>query len=345
MRRLLLLSLLPALVLLVAPGCPLDIRIRCDEPDGCPQGQVCVRGDCEPVDTVRIGDACGEHADCGPGRTCGTGFPGGYCLLACSDAAPCPAGSVCAPGLGQCLRTCGEACARPGYGCGHVPDASGPLSACVPVTTSTDGGCTGSGCEVPDAGCTGSGCEVPDAGCTGSGCGAPDAGCASTVEVGGACTRPCECADAAAACVGGTCTLTCSTDFTCRDGRRCSNASCVVGARIGEACRDTFECSDFASCPRERMRCEEKCNPGSGLCEPGYQCAPDGLCVQECSGTPVSVGEDCENSLDCAPCSVCLSSGAELRCRQPCRLDRDCPGGATGACEQVGDTKACRLSL
>ncbi|CAM4511038.1 MULTISPECIES: hypothetical protein [Myxococcus] len=93
------------------------------------------------------------------------------------------------------------------------------------------------------------------------------------------------------------------------------------------------------------MRCEEKCNPESNHCEAGYQCAPDGLCVQECSGTPVSVGEDCENSLDCAPCSVCLSSGAALRCRQPCRLDRDCPGGATGACEQVGNTKACRLSL
>ncbi|QDE67324.1 MULTISPECIES: hypothetical protein [Myxococcus] len=93
------------------------------------------------------------------------------------------------------------------------------------------------------------------------------------------------------------------------------------------------------------MRCEESCNPGGTLCEAGYQCAPDGLCVKECSGTPASVGEVCENSLDCAPCSVCLSSGTELRCRQPCRLDRDCPGGATGACEQVGDTKACRLSL
>ncbi|RKH20375.1 hypothetical protein D7X74_04235 [Corallococcus sp. CA047B] len=93
------------------------------------------------------------------------------------------------------------------------------------------------------------------------------------------------------------------------------------------------------------MRCEEKCNPvGGGLCESGYQCAPDGLCVRECSGTPSSVGEVCENSLDCAPCSVCLSSGAAPRCRQPCRLDRDCPGGAPGACELVGDTKACRLS-
>ncbi|WP_420811439.1 DUF7107 domain-containing protein [Myxococcus hansupus] len=451
MRRFFLLSLLPALVLLVAPGCPLDIRVRCDEPGDCPQDFVCVRGDCEPATPERIGAACDTAAHCGPGLTCGTGFPGGYCLLACSEATPCPQGSVCATELGQCLRTCGETCTRPGYGCGPVPNASGPLRACVPVTTPPDGGCTDAGCEIPDGGCTGAGCEgpdggctgaecegpdggctgaecegpdggctgqgcetpdggcsgegceapdagcsgsgcetpdggcsglecespdagcsgpsceppdagcsgpgcespdagcsgpgceSPDAGCTGTGCGQPDAGCASTVPVGGACTRPCECADAAAACVSGTCTLTCSTDFTCRDGRRCTDGQCVVGARIGEPCRDTFDCPDFASCPRERMRCEERCNPGSGLCEAGYQCAPDSVCVQACSGSPASVGDDCENSLDCSPCSVCLTSGAALRCRQPCRLDRDCPGGAAGSCEQVGSTRACRL--
>ncbi|WP_255442802.1 hypothetical protein [Corallococcus sp. Z5C101001] len=346
MRRFLLLSLVPALVLFAATGCPLDIRVRCDESQGCSQGQVCVGGECEPVDADRLGEACGADADCGPGLTCGMGFPGGYCLLACSAKRSCPRGSVCATELGQCLRTCGEDCVRPGYGCGVVPDPSGTLNACVPVTPPTDGGCTGAGCEVPDGGCPDAGCVKPDGGCTGAGCSPPDAGCSSTVELGGTCSRACECADPAAACEGGACTLKCSLDFTCRDERRCTNTHCVVGPRLGGACRDSFDCPGIATCPRERLRCEEKCNPaGAGLCEPGYQCAPDGLCVRECSGTPSSVGEVCENSLDCAPCSVCLSSGTALRCRQPCRLDRDCPGGATGACEQVGDTKACRLSL
>ncbi len=344
MRRLFLLLLLPAWVLLVAPGCPLDIRIRCDESGGCPQGEVCVRGDCEPATSgLHIGDACGADADCGPGLTCGMGFPGGYCLLSCSEATSCPPGSVCARALGQCLRTCGETCARPGYGCGAVPDSSSPLSACVPLMTPSDGGCTGAECEAPDGGCTGSGCEAPDGGCTEAGCEPSDGGCSSTVAVGGACTRPCECADAAAACVDGTCTLTCTSDFTCRDGRRCMDSHCEVGPRLGEPCRDTFECPGTAQCPWERMRCEARCNPRADLCAAGYRCAPDWLCVQECTGTPASVGEVCENSLDCAPCSICLSSGAVLRCRQPCRLDRDCPGGATGACEQVGETKACRL--
>ncbi|MCP3163560.1 DUF7107 domain-containing protein [Myxococcus qinghaiensis] len=347
MRRLLPLSLLPVLVLLVAPGCPLDIRIRCDESQECSQGQVCVRGGCEPVDAERVGAACGADSDCGEGLSCGLGFPGGYCLFECSEAKDCPRGTVCATELGQCLRTCGEDCARSGYGCGAVPQAGEPLTACVPVMTSADGGCTGTACEVPDAGCTGSGCGVPDGGCKGTGCGTPDAGCSSTVAVGGPCSRACECADPAAACEDSKCTLTCVSDFACRDGRRCSNDACVVGPRLGDACTDSLDCPTFASCPRERMRCEEKCNwnAGGGLCEPGYQCAPDGLCVQACSGTPASVGEVCENSMDCSPCSVCLTSGAALRCRQPCRLDRDCPGGAVGACEQVGDTKACRLSL
>ncbi|MFP2959410.1 hypothetical protein ACLEPN_16615 [Myxococcus sp. 1LA] len=283
MRRLLLLSFLPAMVLLVAPGCPLDIRIRCDESTGCPQGQVCVSGGCEPVTPSVDGGCTGAECE----------IPDGGCT---------------------------------GSGC-ETPDA----------------GCTGAECETPDAGCTGSGCETPDAGCTGSGCGTPDAGCSSTVPVGSACTQPCECANDAAACVGGMCTLTCSTDFTCHGGRRCEDGNCVVGPRLGESCEDAFDCAEFAQCPRDRMRCEAQCNPSTGFCAPGYQCAPDWLCVRECSGTPASVGQVCDNSLDCAPCSVCVSTGAVLRCRQPCQQDRDCPGGAPGACQQVGDTRACRL--
>ncbi|WP_338871495.1 hypothetical protein [Myxococcus stipitatus] len=315
--------LLPVSVLLFASGCPLDIRIRCEDSRECSSGQVCVRGGCEDLLGERVGDDCESDAECGPGFTCGEGFPGGYCLLACSRERPCPEGSVCATDLGRCLRTCGEHCARPGYGCGPVPESSGPLDACVPVATPADGG--------SDGGCTGAGCV-------------PDAGCSGTVPEGGTCTRPCECAGASAVCDNGTCARTCETDFQCSAGWRCRHDVCVVGPRLGEPCRDSFECAVYASCPKERLRCEETCNPQvGGLCSAGYQCAPDGLCVRECTGTPVSVGEECENSMDCAACSVCVASAPGLRCRQPCRLDRDCPGGAAGACEQVGQTKVCRL--
>ncbi|MBZ4418880.1 hypothetical protein K8638_20625 [Myxococcus sp. RHST-1-4] len=78
-------------------------------------------------------------------------------------------------------------------------------------------------------------------------------------------------------------------------------------------------------------------------CRPGYRCAPDEVCVEACTGVPETLGLTCDNSLDCNRCGVCLPSGDVLRCRQPCRLDRDCPGGAQGSCEQVGGTSACRL--
>ncbi|WP_342378332.1 hypothetical protein NVS55_03080 [Myxococcus stipitatus] len=290
--------LLPVWVLLFASGCPLDIRIRCEDSRECESGQVCVRGGCEDLLGERVGDDCESDAECGPGFTCGEGFPGGYCLLECSRERPCPEGSVCSLGLGRCLRTCGEHCTRSGYGCGPVPESSGPLDACVPVATPADGG--------------------SDGGCTGAGCGTPD---------------------------GGGLEEDCTTDFQCRAGWRCSNSQvCVEGPRLGEACRDSFECAVYATCPKERLRCEETCNAQvGGLCSAGYRCAPDGLCVRECSGVPATVGEECENSMDCSPCSVCVASAPGLRCRQPCRLDRDCPGGATGACESVGQAKYCRL--
>ncbi|MCY0999022.1 hypothetical protein OWM54_17930 [Myxococcus sp. MISCRS1] len=350
MRRFLSCCGLVVLVLLFAPGCPLDIRVRCDESHACASNEVCVRGGCEPRAVERVGEDCDGDSECGPGLTCGLGFPGGYCLLECSADAPCPSGTVCAKDLGVCLLGCGEDCYRPGYGCGPVPDSSGLLNACVPVATQADGGGSDGGGGADgggglDAGCTTAVCEAPDAGCSGPTCGSSDGGCAATVGMGGACTRACECLEAAAACVEGRCAETCTSDFTCRDGRRCNNDECEVGPRLGEACKDPFDCADTARCRPERPRCEESCNPnaGGGICPAGYQCALDGLCVRECTGIPESTGEVCENSWDCATCAVCLSSGAESRCRRTCRLDRDCPGGAVGACEQVGETKACRL--
>ena len=319
MRRLLPL-LLPALVLLVVAGCPLDIRVRCDDDAPCATGEACVRGGCVSVEAARVGAACGADPECGPGLTCGSGFPGGYCLLECSAGQGCPEGSVCAPDLGRCLRACGEACSRAGYACGTVPNRSGPLSACVPAGTDSDGGVDG-GTD-----------------------GGADAGCQGSVALGGRCSRGCECATAGATCTNAACVLACTTDFQCPAGRRCGNGRCVLGPRLGEACQDSLQCSTLAYCEPNRGRCEDLCIPTlSGECEPGYRCAPDGVCVEACTGVPETLGLTCENSLDCQRCGVCLLSGDRPRCRQPCRLDRDCPGGEQGACEPVADTRACRL--
>jgi hypothetical protein len=135
----------------------------------------------------------------------------------------------------------------------------------------------------------------------------------------------------------------CSTDFQCTADRRCFDGHCELGPRIGGTCQDSFECPAFAQCNKARERCEESCNPNLSSCEAGYRCAPDGVCVENCTGVPETLGLSCENSLDCTRCGVCLSTGGSLRCRQRCSLDRDCPGGAAGACEQVGATRACKL--
>jgi len=138
----------------------------------------------------------------------------------------------------------------------------------------------------------------------------------------------------------------CSTDSDCQDTERChqQRLRCEVGPRLGEACREAFECPIFTVCHLERRRCEAPC-VNDMSCPPGYRCSPDRLCVEECSDAPPeTLGLTCETSMDCARCGFCVDSGGEQQCRQPCQLDRDCPGGAEGVCEQVGTSqlRACR---
>jgi len=335
MRRLLFL-LVPALTAVAVLGCPLTIEVRCDDTFPCDDGKVCVAGACvSGGQAPKVGDACASDSACGPGLICGTGFPGGYCLAACGVGGACASGTVCVPELGRCMRACGEACTRPGYACVPVPGPGSATLACAPAssTPGNDGGTTSPG----DGGTTNPG----DGGTVEP----PDAGCVASVPLDGRCTHACECATAGATCSGGTCVLTCSTDWDCPEDRRCDEASdrCEVGSRIGEPCEDGFDCQSFVQCNTTRDRCEVNCS-NDFACPPGYRCSPDSTCVENCTGVPESLGLTCESSLDCSRCGLCVESGGEKRCRASCQLDRDCPGGAAGACEQVGTSKlrACR---
>ena len=173
-----------------------------------------------------------------------------------------------------------------------------------------------------------------------------DAGCTGYVPEGERCAQSCECATPGADCVDNVCIRTCTRDSECPEGSRCHEGrrQCEKGPRLGEMCRDDFDCQASATC-NAQQRCKTICNTDWG-CPPDYRCAPDGMCVNECTGAPPeTVGLTCETSLDCARCGFCVASGGVKQCRQPCLLDRDCPGGATGACEQVGTKgfRACRL--
>jgi hypothetical protein len=303
-------------------GCPINIQVRCDESFPCGSGEACVAGACVRVEAPGVGGACASSAECGAGRTCGTGFPGGYCLAPCGSGGACPSGSVCVNELGWCMRACGQACSRPGYACLPVPQPGSATRACAPTS-----GHTGDGGPLDP--------DPPG-----------DGGCAGSVPLDGPCGRTCDCSTPGAECVENLCVQTCSRDTDCPEDRRCNEDShqCEVGPRLGDPCDNSFECPGVARCNPERHRCEESCSTDWG-CPAGYRCSPDQLCVEECTGAPpATVGLTCESSMDCASCGFCVASGEQRRCRQPCHLDRDCPGGALGACEQVGSqVRVCRL--
>jgi hypothetical protein len=77
---------------------------------------------CQPT---MIGVACQNNADCERGLFCDLGSPNGYCTMNCSEALPCPIGSICAvieldntSDIQRCLQECGvDRDCRLGYKC------------------------------------------------------------------------------------------------------------------------------------------------------------------------------------------------------------------------------------
>ncbi|MCP3101035.1 hypothetical protein LZ198_19350 [Myxococcus sp. K15C18031901] len=326
--------------------------------DDCGPGYVCNRSWLGGYCTLE----CSQSVPCPGGSVCAVNL--GVCFKSC-DLGCDRLNQECMqiPGESVPLRACmptweceGSACPDAGADAGMDGGTDGGCTGASCGDGGVDGGCTGGACQDggSDGGCSGAGCQDggsdgggSDGGCSGTGC--QDGGtevCGGTVELGGSCSRACECKTPGAGCDGRVCTLTCSTDFQCPVGRRCRQSQCEVGPRLGEGCTSSLECTTVANCHPTRRRCEESCNPqaGGGIClSEGYRCASDSVCVEACSDAPTTVGRTCENSLDCARCGECLPSDQGLRCRQLCARDSDCPGGAAGACEVVGRARACRL--
>ena len=132
----------------------------------------------------------------------------------------------------------------------------------------------------------------------------------------------------------------CATDFECDAGSRCEYSACVVGKRIGDPCLDVFDCPALMGCDPALQKCAVSCVNDSS-CPPGYRCAPDDTCIEACPGVPATLGQNCESSLDCQRCGVCVNNGNGLRCFQRCTLDRDC-GDAGVRCEGTTGKKTCR---
>jgi hypothetical protein len=115
----------------------------------------CRGGQCAVVKAQIAGSACTAAAGCGPGFTCLSGPPGGYCVAnslsgtPCSvSASTCPVGTTCAPVPWSqmpsvCMRTCAATSeCRAGQQCNYLElfpgSASSPRSAervCWPTCT------------------------------------------------------------------------------------------------------------------------------------------------------------------------------------------------------------------
>jgi hypothetical protein len=141
------------------------------------------------------------------------------------------------------------------------------------------------------------------------------------------------------------CQVSCDSDAQCPDGQRCDtvyNGRCEAGPRLTQECTRLASCPAFALC--EKGHCALRCTYG---CPPGYQCGPEGVCVETCTGgPPETLGNFCESSMACARCGFCVSTGGAKRCHQPCKADAECAGGAPGACQPVGEgspMRVCRL--
>lgn len=135
----------------------------------------------------------------------------------------------------------------------------------------------------------------------------------------------------------------CTTDFQCPADRRCESGACVAGLTVGDTCADTFQCPEGSHCNLQWKRCEQFC-ANDWACRPGYACAPDAYCIESCDEVPATLGLTCENSYDCGRCGYCAKdSVGTLRCHQKCQLERDCPDGGAGSCEDRTSYRVCRL--
>jgi hypothetical protein len=162
-------------------------------------------------------------------------------------------------------------------------------------------------------------------------------GCPLDIQVRG------EEAEPDAGCQGSDCRASCTSDAECPDSERCYDfdGRCEPGPRLTEECSGFNSCQAYANC--KNSRCELRCTFG---CPLGYQCAPDGICVETCTGNaPETLGRFCASSLECTRCGVCLDSGAGKRCHQPCTSDDECPDGSPGSCQAVagGSLHVCQL--
>lgn len=277
----------------------------------CGADEDCLANVCEP--NYRVGAGCSSDVQCDPSSgvcltEAETGYPGGYCTLACTFDAECGAGNHCGP-AGFCQRSCSDdAECRTGYECFDIDgDAA------------EECGAVGSGAGAPGAACD----SYDD--CAGG----QNAFCAleaSTRFIGGYCLSSCatdaDCPTGAHCSVDGLCLANCSTANDCRGGgydcydvdgdatNECYSAGTGAG-QIGEACGDIADCAGgrWADCEAgfPQGYCTLDCGTGEGTCPTGSACTTPSDGDRVCRDL-------CQNNNQCRSGYSCQTSGGSLVC-------------------------------
>jgi hypothetical protein len=233
----------------------------CSGNGDCRDDYACVGGACRPTCNDRsdcggascqdglcvangVGAPCERPTDCDSGMVCASGLPDGYCTLDCSEIT-CPSGTECATygGGSFCFDACtSDTQCRNGYVC------SGGICN-VPCTR--DAECSGG--QVCEAGrCAGAG--VGDACDTGSDCedgltcyrGVSDGYCTASCES----HEDCPVGSACGSMRGDLfCLAMCRDDIDCGTGQRCLGGMCTV------PCTSDGDCAGEAFCDVNSGRC------------------------------------------------------------------------------------------
>ena len=295
---------------------------------GCPSGQECVEGACQPVmGDGGVCDPCATSAECGGPNDLCLNYPsgGGFCGIRCGSSADCPRGS-------QCFNV-------------------GNGSQCVGVDSAGDPSCAAE--PEPEPGCRADAdCDDGEV-CRGGECeSAPPPVGSDPKELGEACSRNDECAsNTCVATPGGSvCSESCDArrPTSCPEGFYCDRAAagtcdtgvCIAGdpgrGDAGDTCAADTDCVSL-SC--NGGRCTVPCTPGEeGTCPGSLVCQTSGSGCGVCGeaggvGAPCDVNEDC----DARMCTQ-LPEGAPI-CTRRCTSDGDCPEGMT--CDAMGTDRVC----